>query len=547
MQKEDQTQKSILKTQIKKLPASLKGIHFHFVGIKGTGMAALVEIFYRNGAVITGSDVSERFYTDEILEKLNIKALPFAAENITDSVQYVVYSSAYKLDVNPDLIEASKRGIPCLLYTEALGAYSARAYSCGICGVHGKTSTTGLVGTILKEIDDIPSQVLAGSVINSFGGTCTYTSPLVNEMSLSGSNRQSPQKSIFVAETCEYQRHFMSFSPQKIILTSVESDHEDYYPTYESIRDAFVDYICKLPMFGELIYCADDAGAVETALIAYNKRPDLHLVAYGVNAGGDYGITFEKVEAEKNQFGIKLFEGTVESEKSGDKAGKGKGFYLKMPGHHEVLDATAAVALVCQILRYFGKHPSEYVDKIAQGLANFTGGKRRSEIVNHFTTKSGNDVIIIDDYGHHPTAVKTTLEGYRQFYKGRKLIVDFMSHTYSRTQALLKEFARSTAAADIIILNKIYSSARENAADFNITGRTLFDETVKYIDSVPENEWKNEQNNRKKPEVFYYEEAVDAADFVKSELEKPLPPEYSDGYLFITMGAGDNWKLGKML
>lgn len=546
MQKEDQTQKSVLKTQIKKLPASLKGIHFHFVGIKGTGMAALVEIFVHNGAIITGSDVSERFYTDEILEKLNIKALPFSSENITDSVQYVVYSSAYKLDVNPDLIEASKRGIPCLLYTEALGAYSARAYSCGICGVHGKTSTTGLVGTILKEIDDIPSQVLAGSVINSFGGTCTYTSPLVGES----------EKSIFVAETCEYQRHFMSFCPQKIILTSVESDHEDYYPTYESIRDAFVDYICKLPMFGELIYCADDAGAVETALIAYNKRPDLHLVAYGVNAGGDYGITFEKVEDEKNQFGIKLFEETAGGgkscdkaggKKSFDKAGGGKGFYLKMPGHHEVLDATAAVALVCQLLRYFGKHPSEYVEKIARGLANFTGGKRRSEIVNHFTTKSGNDVIVIDDYGHHPTAVKTTLEGYRQFYKGRKLIVDFMSHTYSRTQALLKEFARSTAAADIIILNKIYSSARENAADFNITGRTLFDETVKYIDSVTESEWKAENAKRKKPQVFYYEEATEAADFVKAELEKPLPAEYSDGYLFITMGAGDNWKLGKML
>ena len=537
MQTENQTQKSFVKNQDKKLPASLKGIHFHFVGINGTGMAALVEIFYRNGAVITGSDVSERFYTDEILEKLGIKALPFAAENITDSVQYVVYSSAYKLDVNPDLIEATKRGIPCLLYTEALGAYSARAYSCGICGVHGKTSTTGLVGTILKEIDDIPSQVLAGSVINSFGGTCTYTSPLVGES----------EKSIFVAETCEYQRHFMSFCPQKIILTSVESDHEDYYPTYESIRDAFVDYICKLPMFGELIYCADDAGAVETALIAYNKRPDLHLVAYGVNAGGDYGITFEKVENEKNQFGIKLFDGTAGGEKFCDKAGSGKEFYLKMPGHHEVLDATAAVALVCQLLRYFGKHPSEYVEKIAQGLANFSGGKRRSEIVSQFKTKSGNDVIVIDDYGHHPTAVKTTLEGYRQFYKGRKLIVDFMSHTYSRTQALLQEFARSTSAADIIILNKIYSSARENAADFNITGRTLFDETVKYLASISEDEWKSEHPDRKKPEVFYYEEATDAADFVKAELEKPLPPEYKDGYLFITMGAGDNWKLGKIL
>ena len=161
------------------LPDDFHGVHIHFVGIKGTGMAALVEILFHKGAVITGSDVSERFYTDEVLEKLGLHALPFGAENITDDVQYVIYSSAYKLDKNPDLIEAVRRGVPCLLYTQALGAYSERAYSCGVCGVHGKTSTTGLTGTILKEID-LPSQVLAGSVINSFGGTCTYTTPEVS-------------------------------------------------------------------------------------------------------------------------------------------------------------------------------------------------------------------------------------------------------------------------------------------------------------------------------------------------------------------------------
>ena len=141
------------------LPEDFRGVHIHFVGIKGTGMAALVEILFHKGAVITGSDVSERFYTDEVLERLGLKALPFGAANITDDVQYVIYSSAYKLDKNPDLIEAVRRGVPCLLYTQALGAYSERAYSCGVCGVHGKTSTTGLVGTILKEID-LPSQVL---------------------------------------------------------------------------------------------------------------------------------------------------------------------------------------------------------------------------------------------------------------------------------------------------------------------------------------------------------------------------------------------------
>ncbi len=520
------------------LPDNLSGIHIHFVGIKGTGMAALVEIFYHNGAIITGSDVEERFYTDEILEKLGLKALPFSKDNITDDIQYVVYSSAYKLDKNPDLIEAVNKNIPCLLYTQALGSYSSKAYSCGICGVHGKTSTTGLVGTILKELD-LPTQVLAGSIINSFGGTCTYTSDLIKNQNNKEENvcpNYKKNHNVFVAETCEYQRHFMSFYPKKIILTSVESDHQDYYPTYEDIRDAFVDYICKLPENGDLIYCADDNGAVETALIAYNKRPDLNMIPYGQNAGGDFKLNFGKVENEQNKFSINLFNSKDDKE-----------FFLKMPGKHEVLDATAAVALVCQILRYFGKHPVDYKEKILQGLSNFSGGKRRSEIVKQFKTSSGNDVIVLDDYGHHPTAVKTTLEGYREFYNKRKIIVDFMSHTYSRTQALLKEFAECTDSADIIILNKIYSSARENASDFSITGKTLYEETLKHIAKV-QNCVKLE-GNTKAPEdiVYYFDEPLDAVEFIRAEINKPLPENYSDGYLFVTMGAGDNWKVGKEL
>ena len=513
------------------LPEDFRGVHIHFVGIKGTGMAALVEILFHKGAVITGSDVSERFYTDEVLERLGLKALPFGAANITDDVQYVIYSSAYKLDKNPDLIEAVRRGLPCLLYTQALGAYSERAYSCGICGVHGKTSTTGLVGTILKEID-LPSQVLAGSVINSFGGTCTYTSNTVVECSRSeriettaegekgGFDTPASQalnhRSIFVAETCEYQRHFMSFCPKKIILTSVEPDHEDYYPTYEDIRQAFIDYICKLPQGGEVIYCADDKGACDTIGLVRGLRPDIVALPYGEKAAGDFTVTFGKVKNERNSFTLGLF------------ASKGD-FALAMPGRHEVLDAAAAVALVCQLLREFGKNPLDYYENIRRGLLNFSGGKRRSEIVGHFKNKNGNDVIVLDDYGHHPTAVKTTLEGYREFYKGRKIIVDFMSHTYSRTQALLPEFAKCFTAADEVILHKIYSSARENPADFEITGRTLYEAVLAT----------GQQN------VHYYEEILDAADFAKAELENPLEPEYPDGYLFITMGAGDNWKLGK--
>ena len=501
---------------MKSLPENLQGVHIHFVGIKGTGMAALVEILFHSGAVITGSDVEERFYTDDILEKLGLKSLPFSKESITDKIQYVIYSSAYKPDKNPDLIEALRKNIPCLLYTQALGAYSARSYSCGICGVHGKTSTTGLTGTVLKELN-LPVQVLAGSVINSFGGTCTYTSPMVK-------NSDNNLQKIFVAETCEYQRHFMSFCPQKIILTSVEPDHQDYYPTYESIRDAFVEYICKLPPGEDLIYCTDDKGATETAEIVKSKRSDINFIPYGTTASGDFHLTLKSVQNEKNIFELDLFKNSSALSDVSD-------FKLSVPGRHEVLDAAAAVALVCRLLEKNNLSPKDYYNQIALGLMNFTGGKRRSEIAGRFVSKSGNSVIVIDDYGHHPTAIKTTLEGYREFYKGRKIIVDFMSHTYSRTQALLNEFSESLVCADEIILHKIYSSARENPSDFEITGKTLYEQVLK--------------TGKSKDCVHYFEEVLDAKDFVIQLLNRPLSDKFPDGYLFVTMGAGDNWKLGK--
>lgn len=486
----------------KTLPADVRGVHIHFVGIKGTGMAALVEILAARGAVITGSDVPERFYTDEILERLSIRAQPFASGNITDDVRCVVYSSAYSPDKTPDLAEAVRRGIPLLLYSEALGALSAAAYSCGVCGVHGKTSTTGLVGTILKELD-FPAQVLAGSVIASFGGSCTMTAPSCRDGA-----------AYFVAETCEYQRHFMSFHPQKIILTSVESDHQDYYPTYEDIRSAFVDYICSLPPGGQLVYCADDKGAAETALLAKQRRGDIVLVPYGEKAEGDYHLSFDRLEGGRQYFRISAL---------GECA-------LCVPGEHNVRNATAAAALCMELLKTDGRDAAALEtakDGIKRALLHFSGGKRRSEIVGRAKTPCGQDVIFIDDYGHHPTAIRTTLKGYRDFYRGHKIIVDFMSHTYTRTQALLEEFASCFGSADEVLVNKIYGSAREDASAAAVTGEILADHARKYH-----------------AHVTYAGEFGEAADCACRMLSEPSGAQYPDGYLFVTMGAGDNWKVG---
>ncbi len=497
------------------LPLNLNGVHLHFVGIKGTGMAALVEIAHKRGAVITGSDVSERFYTDEILENLGISAKPFSEENINDSIQFVIYSSAYNVSKNPDLKEAVKCGIPMMLYSEALGSLSESAYSSAVCGVHGKTTTTGLAGTILENLP-LPCQILAGSRISSFGDSCTVTNAAYTD--------KAEQKKYFVAETCEYQRHFMAYSPKKIILTSVESDHQDFYPTYNDIRDAFVDFICKLPEGGQLIYCADEKGAVEASGIAAKRRPDIKMIPYGeaaVNKTSEssgaitgYKLTFGNVENGFQTFNI---------EGLGD-------FKLCVPGKHLVRNACAAIALSCELLKEAGLNPFDYIEKIREGVAAFKGGKRRSEVTGITKNACGDSVIFIDDYAHHPTAIKTTLAGYRDFYKGRKIIVDFMSHTYSRTASLFDEFAFSFDSADKIILHKIYSSARENASDFSVTGRKLY-----------------EKAKERYTDIHYFEEILDAKPFLLAELNKKAGEKYPEGYLFVTLGAGDNWKIGKAL
>lgn len=542
--------------QNKTLPEKIDGTHIHMVGIKGTGMAALVEILHKHGAVITGSDVSDRFYTDDILEKFGIKALPFSEDNITDDVALVIHSSAYNAEKNPDLAAAIKKNKPIMLYTEALGAISEKAYSCAISGVHGKTSTTGLAGTILSQLD-LGAQILAGSVISSFGNSCTITTENFDAKNSGDSCKNSDagdaenvgkKKNIFVAETCEYQRHFLAFHPEIIVITSVESDHQDYYPTYESMRDAFVEFAEKLPEGGKLIFCADDKGACEVAEIMRKKRSDIKLISYGENAASGaisaddescicYELEFVKIENGEQYFKIKLPSEncSTSANRSANAANNSASFQfaLRVPGKHEARDATAAVALCSELLLLHGKNPHEYAVKIRQGLLNFTGGKRRSEIIGRGKI-NGNSVIIMDDYGHHPTAIKTTLSGYKEFYPARKMIVDFMSHTYTRTAALLDEFASCFDDADEIILHKIYGSARENISESGITGKTLSDRMKQLY-----------RGGTAGSNIFYFEEPLDCVDFAVEKMSEKLEEKFPDGYLFVTVGAGDNWKVGK--
>lgn len=465
------------------LPENLNGFRVHMVGIKRTSMAALCELLHARGAILSGSDRPESFYTDEILKKLRIKPkTTFSADHIDGEVSLVIASSAYNRSTNPELIEADRRGLPVLWYTEALGALSGRSYSAGIAGVHGKTTTTGMAGTLVKALN-LEASALAGSIISGFGNRSTM---------IQGSK-------YFIAETCEYQRHFMSFHPQKIVLTSIESDHQDYYPTYESILSAFMQYIDLLPQFGELIYCADDPGACEAAKLVFSSRPDMIFTAYGERATGDYKLSIKGVKNERQVFSLKGFGGE---------------FKLRVPGRHNARNAAAAIALAVSLLKEDKKEVTlSAIGQIREALESFSGSKRRSEIIGE-----ARGVLFMDDYAHHPTAIATTLSGLREFYPDRRIVLDFMSHTYSRTQALLHEFASSVRKADEIILHDIYSSEREQY-DGSVSGETLFDEV-----------------KRKHRHTHYFKGVMDARPY----LEKNLKP----GDLFLTMGAGNNWELG---
>jgi UDP-N-acetylmuramate--alanine ligase len=464
------------------LPSSLSGLRVHLVGIKGTGMTALAEVMSARGALISGSDTGETFYTDAILKRLGIPYVEtFDAANLPADAALVVHSAAYRADENPELLAAAAAGMPIVTYPQALGLLSGACDASGVSGVHGKSTTTALCGAILKEWG-FPATVLVGTEVPGFGGRSTLVQG----------------ERYLVAETCEYRRHFLNFHAERILITSIEPDHLDYFKDLEDILDAFESYGRSMPFHGTVVFCADDVGASDAARRIGGRRDDLSLVPYGRTALGRFHVADFSPGPGRTRFSLEGFPITFE---------------LRVPGGHTVLNATGSLALCTEIWKKErGDQPVD-AEGAARAFAGFTGCRRRSEIVGE-----ARGVLVMDDYAHHPTAVATTLEGIRAFHPGRRLVVSFMSHTYSRTRALLAEFGRCFSAADEVIIHRIYASARET--DVSVTGEDLAREVAKHH-----------------PLVSYAADPLDAAPRLVRTLHA--------GDLFITMGAGDNWRLGR--
>lgn len=441
-------------------------------------MAALAEILVAQGAVVSGSDVADRFYTDELLERIGvIPHVGFSAQHLDPHVTILVHSAAYGPD-NPELAEAERRRIPRFSYTQALGALSKRAFSVAVSGVHGKTTTTAMIGALVDELQ-LPATVVVGSAVSAFGGSAT----------LQRGNR------FLIAETCEYRRHFLDFHPSVALITSIEPDHQDYFRDRADIESAFLELTRRLPPGGTVIVCADDEGAMRVGAAAQHERADLLVETYGRSGSATWRIVDERVEAGAAHFRIRGLDGA---------------FRLRVSGRHNVLNAAAALAVMVTLCGGAGFNQ----DAAARALEQFSGTRRRCELIAQV-----GGVTVLDDYAHHPTAIRTTLAGLKEFYPQSRLLVSFMSHTYTRTAALFDEFAAAFTVADHVVVHEIYASARESARA-GVSGSALAEAMAEWHPSV------------------LFEPNFEAA---AQHLARMACP----GDIILTMGAGNNFQVGK--
>lgn len=448
-------------------------LHIHFVGIKGTGMSALAQITPKiEDAIISGSDVSQEFFTDIILKRAGIQVLNFDPENVKNA-DLVVTSAAYD-DSHPEIVRAKELNIPILTYPQFLGKLMSKKRGISIAGTHGKTTTTAMVGKILLDCGLDPT-VVVGSDVPCIGG-----------------NAHAGLGDLFIAESCEYRRHFLNYSPENLIITNMELDHPDYFQDLNDVLSAFNELAQKLPAHGHLIIWHEDPNRNYLTTTA-------KTVTFGVSLDAD-------VRADNIVFNDSgsSFDVIIEDNNVGH-------INLAVSGMHNVLDALAAIALTYKL-----KVP---VEDILQSLKGFNGTKRRFERLG---VRKG--AVIVDDYAHHPTEIQTTLDGARRSFPGRRIRAVFQPHTFSRTEKLFYEFSQSFQEADEVVLAEIFSSAREKKA-----GGFASVSSAKLAELIGE----------KGISTRYFSTLEEISSYLDQTLE--------EDDLIITLGAGDVYKVGHVL
>lgn len=453
--------------------ASLDNIkNIHFVGIGGISMSGLAEIMLTAGYNVTGSDLNSSKIIDRLSNKGAKISIPHDSKNVEGS-ELVVYTAAVKKD-NPELVRAVELSIPVIDRAEFLGIIMKNHnYGIAISGCHGKTTTTSMVSLIFKNASLDPT-ILLGGELDAING-----------------NVLVGKSDYFITEACEYYESFLKFYPYVGAILNVEEDHLDYFRDIEHIMSAFYKFAKLIPKDGTLVVCADNGNAMKVADTA-----ECNILTYGLENLADYNAT----NIAFNKLGHPSFDVYFRSNKIGE-------FSLNIPGRHNILNSLASIAIA--------KNAGIDMEIIKNSLIEFRGTYRRFDIKG-----IENDITIIDDYAHHPTEIKATLEAALQFPHKRVWCL-FQPHTYSRTRTLFKDFAKAFYNADKTIITDIYSASREKD-NGDIHSRDLVNEV-----------------NKNSNNAIYIKDFEEIADLIAREAEP--------GDIVFTMGAGDVFMLGQMI
>lgn len=392
----------------------------HFVGIGGAGMCGVAEVLLNQGYKITGSDLKESANTLR-LESLGAQIfLDHHVDNIKDS-DVVVYSSAID-QRNPEIKAAIKLFKPLIARAEMLAELMRYRHSIAIAGTHGKTTTTSIVASVLAEAGFDPTFVIGG-LLNS-----------------AGTNARLGESRYLVAEADESDASFMHLQPMITVVTNIEADHMGTYGgDFENLKKYFIDFLHNLPFYGLAVLCIDDP--VVREILPRVSRPK---ITYGFAEDADFRI-----------IGLAQKEGTTQFEIVRKETKDNLKITLNMPGRHNALNATAAVAIASD--------EGINAKDIQNGIKNFSGVGRRFDVQGEFPVEEGS-VLLIDDYGHHPTEVSVTLKALRDGWPDNRLVMIYQPHRYSRTKDLYEDFVEVLGEADVLLLLEVYPAGEKKIA-----------------------------------------------------------------------------------
>ncbi len=447
----------------------------HFVGIGGIGMSGIAEVLLNLGYKVSGSDLKSSPVTERLARLGATTFEGHRAENIAEAEPEVLVTSSAIARDNPEVAEARKRKIPVIQRAEMLAELMRLKYGIAIAGMHGKTTTTSMVAQVLAAGGLDPTVIVGGRV------------------EAMGSNARLGKSHYLVAEADESDRSFLKLSPILSVVTHVDREHMDCYRDMADVERTFVEFMDRVPFYGMVVACNDN-----DALRALLPKVDRRIVTYGTRPGSDFHITMNGVAAVTDEGPVSSFYVSFGEKPLGK-------FELHVPGAHNILNATAAIAA--------GIGLDVPVAAIREALEKFRGVDRRFQVKGRAA-----GVTVIDDYGHHPTEIRATLAAARQCGY-RKIHVVFQPHRYTRTQLLMDDFATAFTDADSIHILDIYAASEQPIA--GVTGEALARHIAKH-----------------KPAAYH-------ASF--AEAAEAVAQSAGDGDMVLTLGAGNVSQLGPQL